>query len=105
MSGEASQWKRDHKDIVAERARWAHLTKKYGVSKEQYEAMFEAQEGCCAICKRKTTQPLSVDHDHRTMKPRALLCVTCNFGIGAFRDDPLLLMEALRYLELHKEQT
>ena len=79
----------------------------YGITDAEYQAMLDAQDGLCAICHRpevaKGTRggmaPLAVDHDHRTEVVRGLLCLTCNNGvIGGSREDPLILLEAVRYL-------
>lgn len=43
---------------------------------EQYKAALEAQGGGCAIC--GSTYRLHADHDHKTGKPRGILCATCN---------------------------
>lgn len=48
-----------------------------------YDRLFEAQEGKCAIC-RKPPPPgkvLQIDHDHRTLLIRGLLCVGCNLKL------------------------
>jgi hypothetical protein len=89
-----------------------HLIKrKYGISQDEYRALRDRQGGACAIC--GTTTPigklphhdreafwLHVDHDHKTGQIRGLLCTKCNIGLGQFKDDPLLLQTALRYLSL-----
>jgi hypothetical protein len=68
--------------------------------------MMLAQEGKCALC--HTDKPngrgkrLHVDHCHGTGKIRALLCHSCNAGLGAFKDDPALLRAAIDYLEKYR---
>src|SRR4051794_16889408 len=49
----------------------------YGITVEQYDELFEAQGGCCAICggECKTRRKLAVDHNHNTGDVRGLLCV------------------------------
>lgn len=75
---------------------------KYGITPEQYEKMYAAQNGKCAI--RSCPNPIShIDHDHRTDEVRGLLCKTCNWGLGHFKDSPTLLREAAEYLENHHE--
>lgn len=69
---------------------------KYGLSLNTFARMFVAQGGTCRIC--HSDPPLVIDHDHDTGKVRGLLCGRCNSGLGFFRDDPLLLREAIRYL-------
>lgn len=78
---------------------------KYGITREQYADMLERQGGRCAIC--RTDKPggkrriFSVDHDHRTGAVRALLCIHCNIGLGAFKDDHAVLRCAYQYLVDH----
>ena len=53
--------------------------KKYGISLEQYDEIFQKQKGLCALCLRPSkTYKLAVDHDHKTKKIRGLLCLICN---------------------------
>ncbi len=74
--------------------------KRYGVSPEQYDAMYEAQGGVCAICRTEGgSYRLAVDHDHATDQIRGLLCSNCNAAIGLLQDKPEYLSSALLYLE------
>lgn len=73
----------------------------YGVSEEVYKDLLERQFGKCAICGaswQASGRRFSVDHSHETGKVRGLLCGSCNFGLGQFKDDPDLLMRAVGYL-------
>ncbi len=76
-----------------------NLKSKYGLSPDDYDLIFAAQGGKCAIC----TQPpgdkrLHVDHDHETGEIRGLLCSCCNTAIGQLQDDPDLAQAAADYL-------
>lgn len=73
-----------------------------GITEEQYLAMLERQEGCCAICKRQ--RPLDIDHCHERGNVRELLCGPCNRGLGFFDDDPDVVKSALAYLRKHKRK-
>ena len=57
----------------------------------------------CPICHKKTipglTSKVVLDHNHKTGKPRAWICDSCNTGIGRFKDEVELLKNAIKYLE------
>jgi recombination endonuclease VII len=49
-----------------------------------YDALLEFQGGICAICKQAPVEDrrFDMDHNHRTMTMRGLLCSRCNrFGV------------------------
>ena len=73
----------------------------YNLTKEQYDKLLELQSGGCAICKQecKSEQRLSIDHNHDTNEVRGLLCKSCNAGIGQFKEDEDLLLNAIEYLK------
>lgn len=74
---------------------------KYGLEPEHKQAIFDSQNGCCAICGYKfgqKTGDMKVDHDHSTGAVRGLLCDLCNRGLGMFRDSQDNLTKAISYL-------
>lgn len=85
--------------------RFYSIKSNYGLTKEEHDRMFEAQNGVCAICKStpnkstNNTMSLHVDHDHETGEVRGLLCHKCNAGLGFFNDSLKLVQEAAKYLE------
>jgi F0F1-type ATP synthase alpha subunit len=81
----------------------AVLKNVYGITLVQYNEMFETQEGKCAICQRhqnELTRTLCVDHDHKTNKVRALLCVTCNTDVSVVENR---LEEMTNYLNKYRK--
>lgn len=87
-----------------------YLQRHYGITLAQYEQMFQAQAGVCAICGKPETLEirgkrvrLSVDHCHDTDRVRALLCSKHNRGLGLFNHSQELLVKAIKYLQLHQE--
>jgi Recombination endonuclease VII len=80
----------------------------YGLNRAEFELMFTEQQGMCKICGSpmpKTGKTgAQVDHDHVTGKVRALLCMNCNNGIGALRDDPELMLKAAAYVQSFSAQ-
>ncbi|WP_232535107.1 endonuclease VII domain-containing protein [Nocardia terpenica] len=78
-----------------------HIRETYGITSEQYQAIYEAQNGTCAICRRATgvRRKLAVDHDHKTGCIRGLLCTSCNRNVlGHLRDSADALQRAIDYL-------
>lgn len=72
--------------------------KEYGITQGDYDDLWIAQGGLCAICRERSPKTLHVDHCHKTGKVRGLLCNGCNFGIGHLRDSVIILENAIRYL-------
>lgn len=83
----------------------------YGLTLDEYLALAEAQDECCAICgavglaSRELVSVadrkylLAVDHCHETGQIRGLLCTRCNTLLGMARDSEEVLMAAVRYLQ------
>jgi hypothetical protein len=96
-------WKDRNADKVKEIVRFSTIKGKYGLSKSEWDALFESQGRACAICAK--TDPIghwSTDHCHTSGKVRGILCSNCNAGIGQLSDDVDRLKAAIKYLETHK---
>lgn len=99
-----------HKDRILERARLRHDANPglrqekhrrvtYGMSAGEYDRLLAAQDGACAICNKPPAgRRLEVDHDHRTLEIRGLLCRGCNVMVGLADDDIEVLDTAIAYL-------
>jgi hypothetical protein len=79
----------------------------YGITQEQWDALFAAQGYACAIC--RTTDPghklgWQTDHCHGSGRVRGILCFGCNNGLGRFGDDPERMRAAAVYIETHREK-
>lgn len=80
-----------------DRALWA----RYKITGDDYDALLDEQNGCCAICRvpqEDIAKSLCVDHNHDTGEVRGLLCHRCNTGLGHFNDEIKHLMRATQYL-------
>lgn len=77
-----------HKRKFQEYERNRQYKKMYGITVEDYNKMFEAQRGLCAICgtnkpyNAKRFKHFCVDHCHASSKIRGLLCAKCNTMLG-----------------------
>jgi Autographiviridae endonuclease VII len=82
-----------------------HLKGRYGLTLEQWEAMFNAQGRRCAICGSVDSgwsRAWHTDHDHETNQVRAILCHRCNRTLGQLNEDPLLFQAFIDYLTQNK---
>jgi hypothetical protein len=90
------------KEEQRESRRWTSIYSLYRLTRGQWQAIFERQHGCCAIC--GTSQDdlgytLEIDYDHVSSTVRGLLCKKCNLGIGMFGEDVENINKAIRYME------
>ena len=72
--------------------------KRYGITKEIYEQMYNAQSGKCYICGIDGVK-LHIDHNHTTGKVRSLLCKECNMALGLLKENVDTLNNMIEYLE------
>lgn len=104
---------RDEKFFVSERGRIcikcqkksrseaAHARRieiEYGLTPAQYEELMVFQDRKCAICKQARPYRLNVDHDHKSLLTRGLLCRRCNKLLRDVRDGIDVLLGAAAYL-------
>ena len=79
------------------------LLKNYGITLEQKQAMFDAQEGKCFIkgCSYifKDIFSACVDHNHRTGKVRKLLCDPCNHALGLIKENFDTALDMAKYIQ------
>jgi len=79
--------------------------KKLGATLEDYNRMFELQQGMCAICSKHQSslkQKLVLDHNHATGKIRDLLCSHCNTRLGYF-ENKVYATNMINYLDKHNK--
>jgi hypothetical protein len=95
-----------YREKINTKRRESDLKRKYNITPEEYNRIFEEQEGKCKICETPQSElkkRLAVDHCHHSGKVRGLICSRCNTGMGNLRDDPKLLEKAKQYLESFSE--
>jgi hypothetical protein len=79
-----------------------HVLKKYGLSREQYQQLWDLSGGRCPLCNKRFgwNRPACIDHDHKTYRVRGLLCSPCNYELGCLHDNEGWLDAAARYLRV-----
>jgi len=100
-NGKAEEYKPRHKVI----ARKFQLKYKFGLTLEDYNSMFDEQQGKCAVCGRHQSElklSLAVDHNHETGKVRGLLCSGCNTALGMLRENKNSILSMVEYLKRHE---
>jgi len=80
------------------------LKRHYKITLRDLIHLYEALDGKCGICDRKTdlvshsqlkgkyNDVVCIDHDHKTGKFRGLLCGSCNSTLGFAKDDTNILV-------------
>lgn len=103
-SGVASYCKPCYSLVIAENRQRNHgstrnylLQLRYRLTAEEVDTQLRRQNGVCVVCLRRPAN--HVDHDHMTGLFRAVLCFSCNGGLGQFDDDPGCMRESADYLE------
>jgi len=83
---------------------------KYSLTFQRFRDIFFSQDERCAICLcQLELSDCCIDHDHACCPHtrscgkcvRGLLCRTCNYGLGSFKDSTTNLYNAIFYLKDH----
>lgn len=83
---------------------WAQRFYNLGITKPEFDSLFEKQSGLCDLCEFPLSDnftDIAVDHCHKQGHIRGLLHPKCNTGLGIIEDDKFLA-QAIRYIERHK---
>lgn len=98
------KYQRKFRDLITKKM----ITRRLNFSLVKYEQMFVDQDNKCYICNKEETKishhsgkiaRLSLDHCHKTMKVRRLLCHNCNIMMGASKESIETLLRAVDYLK------
>ena len=79
-------------------SRAKYLLDNFKLTIDQWQKIWDYQDGCCAICKNPLKKA-NTDHDHKGQGlVRGLLCARCNRALGRFGDSLVLILAAAEYL-------
>lgn len=85
-----------------------YLKSMYNLTEDEYQKMYDKNNGKCWICKKEVSYYLHIDHDHSCCSGekscgkciRGLLCHSCNSLLGHAKDSPDILKASIKYLGL-----
>ncbi len=67
----------------------------YGLTSDEYDTIMG--DRLCEVCGSGVA--ITLDHNHKTGKPRGRLCRKCNFALGHALDNPAILRGLADYIE------
>lgn len=103
--GVSAETREEMRNIMKTKHRLSH----YSLSLSDYDALFNKQNGLCAICRLPSSKKLCVDHDHGCCSGRkkscgkcirGLVCHGCNSRLGQIESP--LLARSIEYLLRYK---
>ena len=84
-----------------------NLYRKFGLTQQEWNRIFESQGRKCKICGSTETKAKGkdwhTDHNHTTGKVRGILCRGCNHLLGNAEDNTEILQSATEYLNNSKK--
>ena len=95
------------KNYDPERNKNMVLKRLYGINLEDYDKLYQSQNGCCGVCQKqlkargKSKDSGVVDHDHVTGKVRGILCSACNTALGLLGENITTMLRAIEYTKKH----
>lgn len=84
-----------------EKRRDSYLKRKYGITSDQFDTLWDKQGRTCPICLRSDSEFSGrphVEHDHFTGEIRSITCGYCNHRVIGRHRDPELLLRVSEYL-------
>lgn len=79
-------------------------TTPYRLRNKKQEMLVE-QNNSCFVCDTvfKSSKNAHIDHNHKTGNIRQLLCKDCNLALGHFKEDIIVMQNAIDYLTKYAE--
>ena len=102
MRDATKQWRLNNKEKYSKTNFEYKLKTLYKITPEHLKLMYKEQGDSCKICnthKDDLKNGLFIDHCHKTLEVRGLLCQHCNSMLGFCKDDPERLEKGKQYLK------
>jgi len=100
------EYRRRNAEEIKNKKQKIHRFNTYGITEEEYFLILKKQNYKCPICdikldlsRTKSMKKACIDHCHKTLKNRGILCNLCNVGLGSFKDSKEHLFKAIEYLK------
>jgi hypothetical protein len=101
------QRNKDYHQNNREKINLRYRNHRHGITQDWLDKKMLEQEGKCAICRKPFEKTPHIDHNHKCCPPskscekcrRGLLCDDCNLGLGRFKDDIHILLNAIEYVK------
>lgn len=92
------RYRERNREKIKEVQKISRLKNKYKNCKGDALTLFYDNNGTCDCCGDELVKPC-IDHCHKKMVLRGVLCEKCNIGLGFFKDDITRLEKAIEYLK------
>jgi murein L,D-transpeptidase YafK len=99
-----------YRNEYPEKIRDTKLKQAYGVGINYFNAKLKEQGGVCGGCRRSVKNiwrgqevNMALDHDHKTNKPRGVLCMKCNRALGLLEENQEFILSLLEYIRKYQK--
>lgn len=104
----ANDWNRKNKDRHRENNRnpsdevtFRRRATRYGLTVTELRNMLTEANNTCEICGRVPETYVVVDHCHKSLKVRGILCGPCNQSLGLMKENTEWLESMIQYIKKH----
>lgn len=94
------KYRREHPNEL----RVAKLLCLYGLTTTEYQILLDKTGNICPVCRQSFDGRIPcIDHNHENGVIRGLICRKCNLALGLFDDNIDILINAIEYLKIKRE--
>ena len=84
--------------------------KSYKISVKDYDKLLKEQDHKCAICNiqfdenSKKYRQINIDHNHKTLEVRGILCSPCNRALGLLKENVQSIQNMIKYINKYNNE-